>query len=163
MRAFWKAGTGSDADNVAKPATYSDFSEVEAQRQPGTTGQQGNPSTTTENEHIHLLPGFFRRSNPQAEQTSDELRLEPSVGDRSQSQLSSFPRRTTSRLNSDYGNDDNLEINSYSGNIPPERLPLLERGLVRKLDLIILPLTMFLYLFSFLDKSVPHLPYLTIE
>jgi hypothetical protein len=43
--------------------------------------------------------------------------------------------------------------------IPKDQFRSLERGLIRKLDLIIMPLTMFLYLFSFLDKSIHSFQY----
>jgi hypothetical protein len=38
------------------------------------------------------------------------------------------------------------------GGIPSEQFKMIEKALVRKLDLVIVPLTMFLYLFTFLDK-----------
>jgi hypothetical protein len=45
-------------------------------------------------------------------------------------------------------------LNIYIETLPKEQFRKVERGLVRKLDMIIMPLTMFLYLFSFLDKFV---------
>jgi len=50
-----------------------------------------------------------------------------------------------------------LEIGKLIQGIPSEEFKKIEKTLVRKLDLIIVPLTMFLYLFTFLDKCPPLL------
>lgn len=99
MRSFWKSRNKIGNENDAMPASPSDFPAVERER---TTE---NPPNATEHEYIQLRQ-LFGQSNPSTTQASDESQSEGKTGEGIKplrTQSSTYPKRTATRLNSDYG------------------------------------------------------------